>query len=344
MNIWDLVKAEKLVTIWEASTDRPPYIGEMFFPNIRQKGLKLSFIKGKDRAPIALVASNFDANVLYRDRIGVEKVEAQLPFFKEAKKIDEVLRQELLSTTPEYAKFLIDKVFDDETELLIGADATAERMRMQLLANGVIPIAENGVNWQYDYGFSTSTQMVTEDTKWSATGAHPLKSMYARIKAYKKLTGKSAAYIVMSQKIFDDLCQDEDITNYFAKLQVPNLYPADDEIKRYVESRLAVTIFVNDKYYIEARDHTLTKVPFYPEDRYTILPTLDLGNTVYGTTPEEADLISGNSKASSCSVTSNGVAVTTWNEVDPVNVNTKVSQVCLPSCEEIDKIYIVKVL
>ena len=60
-----------------------------------------------------------------------------------------------------------------------------------------------------------------------------------------------------------------------------------------------------------------------------------------GTTPEESDLM--NSLGANVSIVDNGVAVTTSQTVDPVNVETKVSMVSLPSFEQADKIVIVDV-
>ena len=68
-----------------------------------------------------------------------------------------------------------------------------------------------------------------------------------------------------------------------------------------------------------------------------------MGETVYGTTPEEADLLGGNSNILDGEVLEKGVAITTWKETDPVCVSVKVSEVVAPSCPRIDQIYIVKV-
>ena len=67
-----------------------------------------------------------------------------------------------------------------------------------------------------------------------------------------------------------------------------------------------------------------------------------VGNTWFGTTPEEYDLMSGNSSAS-VSVVANGVAITTVKEPHPVNVFTVVDAIMLPSFERMDDIYVMKV-
>ena len=230
-------------------------------------------------------------------------------------------------------------------ELLEGAEVTAERMRMQLLSTGTINIVENGVSKQYDYGFDSEKQHKNLAKKWNAEGADPLKDIYEERIAYEELHGVAPSVMVIDKLLFSKyVSRNAKVLEYFANLSTPNLYPTLDQVVSFVEAQTQLRIVFTEKQYREARDFNGTPVKFYPADRFTLLSTIDLGQTVYGTTPEEADLLSGNSKASSVSVTSKGVAITTWNEVDPVNVNTKVSEVCIPTCPNIDTIHIVSVL
>lgn len=338
--------AKNVRVLYEADAEnRAPYLGELFFPNVKQVGLELNLIKGAQGLPVALVAANWDTDVLYRDRIGFKELNTELPFFKEAYKMSEKTRQQILTMQENYATPLFNQVFNDVENLLDGADATVERMRMQILGTGTISVVENGVDKQYNYGFNTNTQLKTESTLWSASGAHPFKSLVAQLKAYKTAHKKTAKYAVFGIDAWNALLQDADILSYFEGLSTPLLAPTDAEIKAYVERRTGLTIFVNEAQYVAARDKNLTAVNFYPADRYTLLANLDMGETVYGTTPEEADLLSGeNSNVLGGEVLENGVAITTWKETDPVCVSVKVSEVVAPSCPRIDEITIVKVL
>ena len=339
------ITAKNIRVLWEADEqNRPPYLGLAFFPATRQAGLELNLIKGKQGLPVALVSANWDTDVLYRDRIGFNVLQAELPFFKEAYKISEKLRQQILTTNENYRLPLFREVFNDTLDLLVGAEVTAERMRMQILGTGTISIQENGVDKQYDYGFVSANQLVTESTLWSASGAKPFASLVARIKAYKVLNKVAPKYAIFGYNAWQYMLEDADIMTYFSKLAIPVAYPTEEEIKEYVERRTGLRIFVADAQYIKARDNTRTATYFYPADRYTLLSTADLGETVYGTTPEEADLLAGDSNVVNGEVLDNGVAVTVWKEADPVCVSTKVSEVVAPSCPLIDKIYIVKVL
>lgn len=337
------ITANNVKTVWE-KRKRKPRIGQMFFTPVQQAGLDINLIKGKDDTPVALVAANWDTDVLYRDRIGFQELSAEMPFFKEAYKVSEKLRQQIVTAQDQYRQPFFNQVFRDVENLIEGADVAAERLSMQVLATGTISIQENGVDKQYDYGFKTADQFKNEGTLWSASSAKPLASLVAQIKAYKKLTKKAAKYAIMNSDVAEKLFNDAEVLAHFNALAVPNPYPTDAELQAYVESKTGLTIIIADDEYKKARDFKGNAVPYYPQDRYTLVSTLDLGELVYGTTPEAIDLTSGDSAATSVAVLSNGVTVTTWKEADPVCVSVKVSEVVLPSCPNIDQVYIVKVL
>ena len=73
-----------------------------------------------------------------------------------------------------------------------------------------------------------------------------------------------------------------------------------------------------------------------------LFPSGNLGTTWFGTTPEESDLMSGT--ADNVAITDVGVAVTTMKKSDPVNVETKVTMICLPSFESADSVFLLDVI
>ena len=74
-----------------------------------------------------------------------------------------------------------------------------------------------------------------------------------------------------------------------------------------------------------------------------LFPAGDLGNTWFGTTPEESDLMAS-STVNNIAIIDTGVAVTTMKKADPVNVETKVTQIALPSFETADQIVIADII
>ena len=119
--IYDLLNAENVVAVYENDTNRKPYVGEIFFPNERQRGLKFEFVKGKQGTPVALVSANFNTNVLYRDGKDFQLLAGTLPLFKEATQIDEVLRQEIIFSKDTFVEPLIKKALEQEGQVILAA-------------------------------------------------------------------------------------------------------------------------------------------------------------------------------------------------------------------------------
>lgn len=97
MNLTELFTPEIIVANYtEAASNAIPYLGSGLFPSVKRAGLDLAWIKGHKGLPISLKPSAFDAKATFRDRIGVSKLETEMPFFREGYKIKEKDRQEIL--------------------------------------------------------------------------------------------------------------------------------------------------------------------------------------------------------------------------------------------------------
>lgn len=80
---------------------------------------------------------------------------------------------------------------------------------------------------------------------------------------------------------------------------------------------------------------------YFPDGVATLVPNGSLGSTVFGTTPEQSDLMGGQATDAEVSIVENGIAVTTTKTTDPVNVQTKVSMIVLPSFERLAEVQII---
>jgi hypothetical protein len=110
----------------------------------------------------------------------------------------------------------------------------------------------------------------------------------------------------------------------------------DRMLRDYIADQLdGLVVVVNDKRYVDESGSTQK---FMPANTFVMFPAGDLGNTWFGTTPAESDLMGGN--AANVTITDTGVAVVTAKKVDPVQVETIVSMICLPSFEQADQVYI----
>lgn len=340
MTIFDLMQSQELVAYWEELIkDEAPYPCEELFPDDKKRGLKLEWIKGAKGLPIVLKTSAFDAAAIPRDRIGFEKLTTQMPYFKEATYIDEELRQELhmvLETGNQvYIDSVMNNIFDDEIRLLRGARATRERMRMMALTTGVVAMRNNGQDFVFDYGL---THKATVTTSWSDyENSDPIEDIRVAKEEIEQETGTVITRAMCDGKVFRDLRNNKKIKNdiYADRQNIGAI--TNQMLRNYIADQLdGLVIAVNDKRYADENKETQK---FMPENTFVMFPGTTLGKTWFGTTPAESDLSSGN--AANVTITDTGVAVTTVQKVDPVNVQTIVSMICLPSFEGADEVYVI---
>lgn len=344
MSIFDLIKAPELTSYWEEHIqDMPPYLGEELFPADKKLGLKLDWIKGANGLPVVLKPSAFDAGAVPRARIGFDKLSTQMPFFKESTYVDEELRQELnmvLETGNQaYIDAVVRRVFADETHLLEGARARREEMRMMALTTGAIAITANGQAYNYDYGMPADHKS-TVTTSWSTTTSDPIEDMRTAMDKIEDDTGIRPTRGVCTRKTWGYLRKNEKIIKSIFVLsngQVSAL--SDARLSQYLMDELGLELIVYGKRY---KNDAGTATQFVPDDTVVLFPSGSLGTTWFGTTPEESDLMGG--KVANVSITDVGVAVTTIEKADPVNVETKVTMICLPSFEAADSVYILDVI
>ena len=338
MTIFDLIKSQELAAYWtELSQDKDPYVGEELFPSDKKRGLDLKWIKGSKGLPVVLKTSAFDVAAIPRTRIGFEKLSAEMPYFKESMYIDEELRQDLnmvLETGNQaYIDSVINNVFDDEMKLLDGARASRERMRMMALTTGTIAMTANGQNYSYDYNVSHKGDAAVS---WSDTAnADPIEDLRLAQQSVLDDTGVKPTRAICNSVTWRQLRNNQKILKAIFVLTEGVGSISDKKLKEYLLDELELDVVINDKRYVDEQG---AQKKYVPDETFVLFPEGELGKTWFGTTPAESDLLS--SSVANVSIVDNGVAITTSQSVDPVNVETIVSMICLPSFEAADQVYI----
>lgn len=338
MTIFDLMTSVELTAYWEELTqDEAPYPCEELFPSDKKRGISLKWIKGSKGLPVVLKTSAFDVHAIPRQRIGFEKLTAEMPYFKESTYIDEELRQELnlvIETGNQaYIDSVMNKIFDDETRLLRGASAARERMRMMALTTGIISMTANGQAFTFDYGVNHKGNAAVS---WSDhTNSDPLEDIRVAKEKVQDDTGAVITRAMCDGKTWRNIRNNEKIKKAIFVLTNGAGAISDKQLRQYIKDELEIEVLVNDKRY---KDENESTTKFMPENTFVMFPDGELGKTWFGTTPAESDLMSGS--VANVSITDTGVAVTTVQKADPVQVETIVSMICLPSFEMADQIYI----
>ena len=340
MNLYEFLSSDNMVAYWlEKNVNAQPLLGETLFPNRKQLGIQLDWIKGANDQPVGLRLSAFDSKTIRRDREGFEQYREKMPFFKESVYIDEELRQQLniymANNKNAMAEQILAKIFDDQVKLITSAYITVERMRMEALTTGTISLGSNGQAYSYDFGIPVD-QMKTVTKSWSDPTANVLADITGIVDAMKA-KGINITRAVCNNSVATALRTNNAIKNSIYVLaggSIPSV--TTERVLNYIYEETGISFYVYDNVWV---DENKQAHKYIPDDTVVFLPEGTLGYTNFGTTPEESDLM--NSIAdSSVSLVNNAIAVTNHIEHDPVLVETKVSMICLPSFERANEVVI----
>ena len=343
-----------IAAYWEeAYSNRQPYLCSAFFNTQQKAGLDLSWIKGSKGLSVSLMPSAFDSKAKFRAHGQFIIQETEMPFFREGYLIKEKDRQQLLRMTDindPYVRDAVMRFFDGVSDLIEGARIVPERMIWQLMApqNGTpgISISANGVDYTYNYDpegtwkSANYTEITTEADKWStAATADPIGDLQEVQEKANTRNGTALMTAIMSNTTFNYLLKSEKIKGaVLAQNATANIFMTQAVVRNIMSMLLGLNIIIYSKRY---KDDTETEAPFYPDGYVTLLPNERLGTVWKGTTPEQADLM-GSAQAD-VSIVDSGTAISRIITPHPVNVETYVSEIVLPSFERMDDVYVIKV-
>lgn len=341
-SLYELVTSNNMVAYWLEKNLNTYTVGDQLFPYKKEIGCEIDWIKGANNQPVGLRLSAYDSKAIRRDREGIEKYKTEMPFFKESMVIDEKLRQQLNTLMQTQNDTIINSIivniFNDQIKLITAAYETIERMRMQMLTTGAITMSSNGQSYQYDYGMPV-TNKITVQTAWSSASANIIKDINNTKKLARK-AGYKITRAMCNSNLLESLTANTNISKRIFAMSNGDVYITSEEVRRFIEREAGLVIYVNDDGYID--ETTGNFVNYFADDVFVLMPEGELGETHIGVTPEESDLMNGATKAE-VALVNNGIAVTTFAIEDPVNVETKVTMVALPSFEKADGVFILDV-
>lgn len=336
----------------EVASNKIPYLGSGLFPAKKKMGLDLKWIKTSKGLPVSLMPSNFDARSTIRSREGFKIEETEMAFFRESMLIKEQDEQDIMrvqDTSDPYAQEILSRIYDDANTLIDGANVVPERMIMQLLApadgSPKISIQADGVTYAYNYDPSGTykannfLELTVSTDKWDApTTADPMADVQAGIDAVEAKTGTRPSIMLISKQTMNYLKQNDKVRSYIiAQNSTATVLITDARVKEIFKNELGISIVVYTKQY---KNEAGVAAKFYPDGFATLLPEGAVGNTWYGTTPEERTLM-GSGEAD-VSIVNTGVAIAVTTTSDPVHTKTTASEIVLPSYERMDETFVIK--
>ena len=331
------------------------YLGKQFFPAAKKLGVDLKWIKAHSGLAVALKPSAYDAMSTIRPRKGFQMQATEMPLFRESmtiKEIDQLHITRAMDSNDPFVADVIAHIYDDVAELRDGAEVAAERMRMALMAPASgnmdlsIGMADQTV-YNYDYDpngawATTNYKGLTSTAEWNSTNVATAVPLTDIDTAKDALSAKGyiARYMLMNSATLKKMLACKQVQDmYLSKVGLNVTYVNPAAARQAVSDVTGLTILVYDKKYI---DYDGTSKKFYPDDYVSIIGDAVLGRTWYGSTPEELTLVGAPDV--DVALYDNRIAIAQKVEYGPpVRRDTTVAQVCLPSFEGMDALYVLKV-
>lgn len=129
---------------------------------------------------------------------------------------------------------LVEAIYDDLTNLTRSVQNRIELAWGDVLADGAITIAENGVNQQLDFGIP-SGQKVTASTLWSNHSAsNPLTDLLTWTQVYSEVNGAAQGQFITSRAVIQHLMQNTALINAIKGAQTGATWVSIDEINNFL--------------------------------------------------------------------------------------------------------------
>lgn len=344
MNLSDYINS-KNIALYIKELPTEDTADKTLFPDKKVTGTKLEMAKGAKKKSVALRMSTFDAATKMRALSADLTVKStEIPFFKEGMGIDETTRRDLQNAiganNENFVNALLGQVFDDYADLVNGANIIAKKMRASVIQNGLLNFTSKDGDIVVDYGVPANHRETLLSTdKWTDASADIVGDIKKWQKAITDDQYAKPTILLLTEKTFDStFLINAAITNHIKNSNLnTSLILSQANYLQFAKEVLQLTVvFLEDTTYIPSEG--ATAIPYYSDAKITLMSGASLGNTVYGTTPEEFDKQSGSSKLDTYMV-GKGIAVTTMVKEDPVTVDTKVSVMPIVSFDRADEVF-----
>ena len=348
MNLSDYINSKNIM-LYIKELPAESTVDKTLFPDKHISGTKLEKAKGAKKKAVALRMSTFDASAKMRALSAEITVSStEIPFFKESMGMDESTRRDiqnaLASNNENIVKSLLGEVFENYADLVNGAEIVAKKMRASVIQNGVLNFVSDDGDIVVDYGVPANHKVtLTSADKWDDSNA----DIVGDVKAFRKVMTDDnypkPTTMLLTEVTFDNTfvinaaitaaIRNSNLNTAVILSQVNYLQFAKEVLG------LSVVFLENTTY---APSFGADPIPYYEDGKITLMSGATLGETVYGTTPEEFDLKSGTSKIDT-SMVNTATAVTTMVKEDPVTVDTKVSAMPIVSFDRADEVFFANV-
>lgn len=330
--ILDLFSHKEVLT-YLRNRELPKMLGDELFPARKTQSLELDQITGGGGLPVSATVHAFDTESEIGSRQAAKQT-LELALIKRKLQLKE--KDIIALENPRNAdeqRYLTEVVYNDIDNLVKGVMARIERMRMEVLANGVVTTNENGLTASVDYQVPANhKEALAGANQWTDPTSDPLGDIQRWIEAMDVTPTRA----LTSRKVLNALLRHPQIkASVFGSDTGKVLTQA--ELDSFLQANgLPVIRTYDAKYKEQQKDGSYTTKRYFPENKFVMFDDAILGETVFGPTAEERLVRRANIDTS---LIGNVLAMVYEENLDPVGTWEKAVATALPSFAAADEVF-----
>lgn len=332
-NILDLFNQKEVLNYLQ-NRQYPALLGEELFPEVKRQSLEFDQIKGAGKIPVVASVHAFDTEAEIGSR-EASKQALELALIKRKIQLTEkdIIALENPRNSAEQ-QYLMGEVFNDIDVLVQGVKARVEAMRLEVLANGTVTLAENNLSAVIDYGVPTDhKEALTGSNRWTDPDSDPIGDL----ERWSDALDIKPTRALTSRAVLNALLRHPNIIGALFgnnSLRVPTRADLNAFMTQH---ELPVIATYDQVYRKQNANGTYTRVRYFPNNAFTMFGDGALGETIYGPTAEEIRLTRDPSIQTSS--IGNVLAMVYEENLDPVSTWTKAVATALPSFPAADEVF-----
>ncbi|MGM0940356.1 MAG: major capsid protein [Bacillota bacterium] len=341
-NIEDFLTDEQLQS-YVQNREYPLTVGNGLFPNDRTEDFEIKYLLGSNAAPVSASVHGYDSESQVGSRDGLEEMSMEPALIKRKIKMGERLIKAMTQArTNAEVQRVIDRIYNDVDNMVNAVRTRIERMRFEAVSTGKLEINENGFIGTIDYGVADEQKETLTGTNiWTDNGAKPLDDIDNFVNKIVKFSGVTPERILTSRKIFNALKRHDSVRKGIFGVKSARLV-TNAELNAFLQEQGLPAIATDDRVYREQKnDGSYVTKRFFPEKAFVLLPGGELGKTVHGITPEEANM---RYMQTATFENFGNIVAQIYSTNDPVARWTKAVALAMPSFPTANQIFIANVL
>lgn len=283
ISVADVLSAKNLIDYTSLAPVQPRVLSELF-PETKQSELTIEMIRGASDKPVTAHIHAFDTEAEIGDREGFKKDIADLALIK--KKIPlrekEIIALEHPRTDAEF-NMVRNQVYNDVDRLVESIYTRVEAMRGEALTTGRLVINENNYRQTINYGVPNNHK---GSHTWSTGTPDILGDIYTDVDTIVADTGFTPTRALTSRKVLNIILKDAKVRTAILGIN-KDMILTKPQLNQALAGMGLPTIQTYDEQY---RDGNVAK-RYFDEDTIVFMPANKLGDTLYGPTAEERQLV-----------------------------------------------------